>query len=227
MSSTACWIESSLGHFSRDFCRSNGVTADSDVMNNLGTETVLQLHLEPFRQVYAPLIAEWPRTRQELFWLAPSTNPPLTAAKIAAWQKRSGRSFVYRQAGDPSPIAYAELNPMRRHASHLWLGHCVVRPNLRGEGIGRRFVWELLSEAFEQLGADRVLLIVFPENAAAVRCYRRCGFRVAGSEFHRFGDNASKCRLLRLEAQPFDTVAAVSREDPRNRSAYSDGKNAP
>lgn len=176
----------------------------------VGTETQAQIRLLPFRQVYASLIAGWVKTLQELHWLSPSTPPPLTADKIGAWQRPQGRSFVCARGPDSTPLGYAELNPMRHRADQLWLGHCIVHPAHRGQGIGRAFVRALLSEAFDGMFARRISLIVFPKNVMAVRCYLAAGFRVVGEEEHRFAGLGSKCRFLRLETRhcPLDRGSA-------------------
>jgi GNAT superfamily N-acetyltransferase len=65
-------------------------------------------------------------------------------------------------------------------------GEAVVRwfvldADLRGRGLGRRLMGELLSEA-EHLGFSRVALETFSELTAAARIYRDAGFEVVWSE---------------------------------------------
>ncbi len=158
--------------------------------------------LRPFDPAYAEVIAGWVQSEQELLWLAPSTAGPLTADKISAWQRPSGDAFVYAEENHAPPVAYGELNPMRREPDHLWVGHVIVSPAHRGQGIGQAFVRAMLDYAFETVCANRVSLIVFPGNLAALRCYRRVGFEVVGHEHHRFGRNNTEHRFLRLEALP-------------------------
>ena len=160
-----------------------------------------QLRLQPFDVRLAGVVADWTSTRLELHLLAPSTRPPLTAAKVLAWKKVGGVAVVLHESGAPSPIGYAEINTMRRCARHYWLGHIVVDPSQRGRGIGRRFVGMLLDHAFGELHADRVSLIVFPENAPAIRCYTSAGFSEVGEEHHSFNGATVRLRLLRLEAR--------------------------
>lgn len=97
------------------------------------------------------------------------------------------------------PVGYGEVTPLQRHRDHVWLGHVIIRPEDRGRGIGARFVQELLSEACEALAATRAILVVFPDNISAIRCYRRVGFTVVGEERHRFRAGFPPERLLRLE----------------------------
>ncbi|MBI4580594.1 MAG: hypothetical protein HY718_12880, partial [Planctomycetes bacterium] len=52
------------------------------------------LCLVPFDPLMAPVVARWTRDDRELFWLAPRTVPPLTAAKVVAWASPDGRPLL-------------------------------------------------------------------------------------------------------------------------------------
>ena len=160
-----------------------------------------ELDLKPFDERFAGVVAGWVETEEELRWLAPSTEPPLNAPKVIAWKKPNGLRFVLTRGDDPLPLGYAELNPMRRDAGHKWLGHVVVNPGCRGHGLGGVVVRTLLSYAFDRLFAERVSLIVFPDNTVAIQCYLGAGFTVLGEEHHRFNDAGPRHRLLRLQAE--------------------------
>ena len=159
------------------------------------------LGLQRFDPLDAAEIADWVVTSQELYWLAPSTEQPLTAEKVLGWTRPGGIALVLTRAEFAGPIGYGELNPMRNQANRLWLGHVLVHPDQRGRGTGQTFVRALLDHAFNRLFAVRVSLIVFPQNKAAVCCYRRVGFTIVGEEYHRFGGSGTHHRLLRLEIQ--------------------------
>lgn len=160
--------------------------------------------ISAFDERDAAAIVRWAETDADVRLVAPGTAPPLTVEKILAWQRPGGRAYVLRDEdlrAASQPLAYAELNPMPSEPHHLWLGHCIVRPDLRGRGLGLRFVRELLSTAFGRLGCRKVSLIVFPDNEPAVRCYRRAGFLALGEEWHVFADDV-RSTLLRMEAYP-------------------------
>ncbi|UCE59317.1 MAG: GNAT family N-acetyltransferase [Phycisphaerales bacterium] len=155
--------------------------------------------LEPFRREYAPTVASWMSSDQELRWLSPCTPPPLTSDKVLAWHKPGNSPFLFMQGGDATPAGYGELNRMRRDPDHHWLGHVVIRPGLRGRGLGNRLVGSLVQHAFGQLSAKRISLIVFPDNRPAIECYTAQGFALVGDEFHRFVDGGPKEHMLRFE----------------------------
>lgn len=155
-------------------------------------------YLGRFDPLYAPLVASWVRTPQELEWLAPATPPPLTAAKVAAWGKeRSNRLLLFTGAGD-LPIAYAELNPMLGLSEQMWIGHFLLDPSARGRAWGVRFAQALLAEAFVNQSARDVFLVVFPENERAIRCYERAGFVALGEEKKHFPATGREHLFLRM-----------------------------
>jgi RimJ/RimL family protein N-acetyltransferase len=155
--------------------------------------------LLPFTPVWAPVIASWVRDDDELRRLAPSTPPPLTPEKVEAWRRDGGWPMLLFDQRLPEPIGYAELNPMRGDPRHYWLGHVLIEPSLRGGGLGRAFVRLVLRFAETELGARRISLIVFPDNPAALACYRAVGFQAIREERHRFGRSSPRHRLLRME----------------------------
>lgn len=160
-------------------------------------------YLRPFDKLMAPLVASWCRNPQELFWLAPKTPPPLTAAKVVAWPGPNGQAFLFYRERVFEPLGYLELNPMPGEPGHLWIGHCVVPPESRGRGIGRHMVELILDEAFLFRNADRVSLVAFPDNQSAIRCYRSAGFLDEGEQLRSFPTTGREhvMRLMSIEAR--------------------------
>ncbi len=161
-----------------------------------------RLRLAVFDPLCAAQIAQWVETPEQLRWVAPSTQLPLTPAKVAGWKKPEGQAFLLRHEGDARPVGYGELNPMRAAPEHPWLGHVIVRPDQRGLGIGQALVRALVEHACDRLFARAVSLIVCPDNSAAIECYRRVGFAITGEEHHRFGASGPRHRFLRLDIEP-------------------------
>jgi RimJ/RimL family protein N-acetyltransferase len=174
---------------------------------------------------HAAVIGGWVSTGEVLVWLGASDWWPLTPEKVVGWKRPGGAAFVYERAagasgrshesvwtidpfhssssaaqrGHTELLAYGELNPMRGEADHFWLGHVIVNPRCRGRGIGAEFVRRIVRHGVECLGVRRVSLIVFPENAAAMACYRAAGFSKSGEEFHSSATSGDALRLIRME----------------------------
>ena len=59
------------------------------------------------------------------------------------------------------------------------LGRLAVHPDRRGGGLGHQLVAELMQRGAEHPGLPEYGLYVYPDNEAALRCYRAAGFVVA------------------------------------------------
>lgn len=169
--------------------------------------------LTRFDALYAPLLAAWVRTEQDLTWLAPGTRPPLTSAKIAAWGSERPCRYLYWRPDMDVPSAYAELNPMPNVPDQLWVGHFLVDPVCRGRGIGRAFMARLLELAFLQHGCAGVLLVVFPDNPAAIRCYEQSGMVAIGNESRWFAATNRRHDFIRMaiDRAMFDECVRLGR----------------
>lgn len=154
--------------------------------------------LSPFMPGKAALVAGWAPSARELLWLAPKTFPPLTAAKVIAWSTEGACPLLLYRDEDMEPLGYVELNPMPGEPRHLWMGHCVIATGRRGEGLGRIMVGLLLQYAFRHRPADRVSLVVFPENVSAIRCYRACGFGDVGMQTKYFYPGGQHYTMLQM-----------------------------
>ena len=154
--------------------------------------------LTSFDLLYAPLVSSWIRSDQELEWLAPGTPPPLTAHKVAAWGESDSNRFLYWRAGDDSPGAYGELNRMPDRSNKMWIGHVIVAPERRGRSYGAEITAALVNRAFVVHRVEAALLVVFPENEGAVRCYRRIGMVAMGRERKHFKTTQRVHTFLRM-----------------------------
>ena len=155
-------------------------------------------YLAPFDRLMAPVVAGWARDGRDLFWLAPSTPAPLTAAKVVGWAGPDGGPRLFRRDDVLEPLGYLELNPMPGQPGHHWLGHCVIRQDQRGTGLGRLMIQLVLTEAFEARGARQISLMVFPENLAAYRCYVRTGFHEINNQYKYFPTTGRQYRMVQM-----------------------------
>ena len=74
--------------------------------------------------------------------------------------------------------AYAILRGINEHSRAIELKRIVVATPERG--LGRKMLQELIRIAFRELGAHRLFLDVFDDNARARHLYESLGFRYEG-----------------------------------------------
>jgi RimJ/RimL family protein N-acetyltransferase len=158
-------------------------------------------------------MAGWVTTPEELRLLAPATDAPLTAAKVRSWHKKGVNAFLGWFDDEELPVGYGEINVMPYTDGQMWLGHILVAPSHRHLGLGQRLVRGLLEIAFGELGAWNVCLIVFPDNAVAIRCYEVVGMTEVGPERWRHPDTGEVSILLRMEIGR-KKYLALSRSQP-------------
>jgi RimJ/RimL family protein N-acetyltransferase len=180
-------------------------------------------YLTAFDHRLAPIVASWIQTGEELTWLAPGTRPPLTSAKVDAWGDASDHQFLLWTTDCVEPIGYGELNHMPERPEQMWLGHFVVDPAQRGRSHGTRFAGMLLARAFLDYSATDVLLVVFPDNKTAIRCYERVGMAPLGNERKYFRATRQEHLFLRMgiTRSRFEALAAAGQlpaESPKLRS---------
>jgi RimJ/RimL family protein N-acetyltransferase len=178
-----------------------GQYGGNSVAGNAGrSDRPASCRLAPFDPAWAKLLISWVHDEREMYWLAPKTPPPLTIGEILGWRRPDHDPYALLLPGRPEPIGYGELNPMTGARREYWLGHLIVDPAFRGRGYGAQLTRLLLQEAFEQRGARRVTLVVFPDNQPALACYRAAGMRDDGHEWHTFPAYGRQECLIRLAA---------------------------
>jgi len=93
---------------------------------------------------------------------------------------------------------HGNKNPRRQHAWGLGIS---VRDDWQGRGVGSRMMTTLLDLADNWLGALRVELTVYAENAVAIAMYKKFGFVIEGTHRAyalrdgRFVDSLAMARL--------------------------------
>lgn len=88
---------------------------------------------------------------------------------------RFGKLIVYREEGDPRPIAVCELLREYNAPHRAYVFGYYVRSDQQGKGIGQKFFSEVM-RIIEEDGFEEVSLTVDVENKPAVRVYEKLGF---------------------------------------------------
>lgn len=117
-------------------------------------------------------------------WAGGTFRWPLNGAELHEYLERSRRPDsplrVYRVVAAETGewIGHVDLCPSVRNDGSGQIGRVLIGdPRLRGRGIGRRMMAQVLDVAFFELGLWRVELHVAKANPRARRCYRSLGFR--------------------------------------------------
>jgi putative acetyltransferase len=129
---------------------------------------------------------------------------------IAQWRERLNANtdldYVFVALADGDIIGNCGLhgnkNPRRRHAWGLGMS---VRDDWQGRGVGSRMMATLLDLADNWLGALRIELTVYADNAVAIAMYKKFGFVIEGTH-HVFalrdGQFVDAIAMARLHPHP-------------------------
>jgi GNAT superfamily N-acetyltransferase len=138
-----------------------------------GAQAIVDLH----RRVYTTEFA-----RNEAFMTAVAKT--VQDALAAGWPAAGGAVWLVRR---PDGRVEGSLGLTREAESVAQLRWFVFTPALRGQGLGRRLLAELLAEA-RDAGLSKIELDTYTELEAAARLYLEVGFRATGDrERHDWG----------------------------------------
>lgn len=139
------------------------------------------------------------------FWRYPGVyafydldRDPEDVARVRDPERRAGRWFAVDDADSGALVGFYEVKPGDDREVELGLG---LRPDLNGRGLGLAFVLEGVRFVREDLGHDRVVLLVAVFNDRARKVYERAGFRTRGTQM--LGTGGEVVEFLEMElAEP-------------------------
>ena len=126
---------------------------------------------------HAREIMGWfPDTQSVTRWGSPYTRYPLreeTFFEDIYWSKINSMVAI---GEDGQLLGFGQF--------YLKLGRChlarlVINPEFRGQGLGEKFIAELMEYGAEQLDSQDFSLYVMSDNKVAYSCYRALGFELA------------------------------------------------
>ncbi len=128
---------------------------------------------------------------------------------IADWTERLGRdatsNYIFVALAGDEVIGHAGLHGSKNvRRQHAWGLGISIRDDWQRRGVGTRLMETVIDLADQWLGALRIELTVFTDNAAALALYRKFGFEVEGVH-----------RAWALRDGAYMDVTAMARLHPR------------
>ena len=112
-----------------------------------------------------------------LRWAGPKVPFPFAPAELPELLAvPGGGSYCLAEGGRGSPIGFGQYWPRPDATVHLL--RIIVRPESRGQGMGRELCGQLVSRAVASAPAQAVTLNVYRDNVAAIGLYQQLGFAV-------------------------------------------------
>ncbi len=141
------------------------------------------LFLYPFDPSHAEFLTDWvPDKRSLLEFGGPGLSLPLTAEQLLAPtdsempdNDRRLYSISSREVG--MLAGHGEILDIDHTAKTGRMARVLLAPMFRGAGYGHELVGLLCTAAFDIVELREVSLRVFDDNAAAIACYEKAGFK--------------------------------------------------
>jgi RimJ/RimL family protein N-acetyltransferase len=142
------------------------------------------------RWLATPEVARWwiptpPREQIRAELVTPPNAPPLPLDTAAGWAP-----FLACEGGEPFGYIQA-YRVVASHADGFWLDQTdpfalgidqfIGVPERIGRGLGTRMVRAFVARLFEDPRVTSVQTDPSPDNARAIACYRKAGFRDVGA----------------------------------------------
>lgn len=145
------------------------------------------------------LLESWVTDAELLFQFSGTDfSFPLTERQIMDYQiEYPDRRFYLGYSADNLPTAFGEVIP--QDSGYPRLGRILIgQPDLRGQGLGRKFIESLVEECRRLYNIDTVELFVWEKNYAAIRCYESVGFRLLVNKFNVLIHNGISYQIYKM-----------------------------
>ena len=148
----------------------------------------MDITLKPFEQSDIYLLTSWVDSEELLLsWAGTFFKYPLDQQQLAYYLKSSLESpparliFKAIDSSSKQTIGHIELDGFDLENQSAFICRVLVGPaKMRGRGLGKIIVKQLVDLAFNNLDLHRLAVGVLEFNQAAIHCYKQCGFQHEG-----------------------------------------------
>ncbi|MDJ1504542.1 GNAT family protein [Xanthocytophaga agilis] len=141
-----------------------------------------QIQLEPFTSTDFNQFIGWITSEKALIQFAGSTfQYPVTREQLEKHIVSESREiFRVRHITHNSIVGHAEMVVNQSNEGARLALILIGDPSMRGKGLGKELIRELLSLGFNKMNLHRIELNVYDFNHLAITCYQQAGFRIEG-----------------------------------------------
>ena len=134
----------------------------------------MSLTHRPVAEKDIQVICGFPQSEEELFFLFPKAEFPLAPSQLKEAIAQRSDTTVVEFGGEVAAFA----NFYRWEAGGCCsIGNVIVAPEVRGRGIGRYLIEQMINLAFSKHQAVKVTVSCFNQNVAALLLYPKLGFQ--------------------------------------------------
>jgi len=136
-----------------------------------------QTRLRPATGADAATLMSWLAKRDDcMLWGGPAFRHPFTPTSFVE-DMRLASLASYALTDDSSTLL--GVGQIYRKLERIHLARLAIRPEVRGTGLGKRLISELIGAGEAMFARYEASVFVYRHNTAALRCYKRTGFVAA------------------------------------------------
>jgi ribosomal protein S18 acetylase RimI-like enzyme len=128
----------------------------------------------PVKEKDIQFICGFPQSEDELFFLYPKATFPLVASQLQDAITQRSDSTVVELGG--KVVAFANFYRWET-GGNCSIGNVIVSPAIRGRGVGRYLIEQMINLAFSKHQATEVTVSCFNKNVAGLLLYPKLGFQ--------------------------------------------------
>ncbi|MDR6555265.1 GNAT family N-acetyltransferase [Paenibacillus qinlingensis] len=121
------------------------------------------------------IISTFPRNAEELYFMSPAFQFPLTPEQlIASTQNRLKQTVVVDEKGQV--LGYANIYGYEE-GNRCWLGNVIVSSEARGKGAAESLIRTMMAQAKDELQVKELHLVCHNVNTRGLLFYAKLGFK--------------------------------------------------
>lgn len=152
-------------------------------------------------------ILHFPLDKTELFYFFPSATYPLTLEQLETQLSVRHDSTVMLENSllqKNEIIGFANFyNVENRNIA--FIGNVIIKPEKRGQGLGKKLVQTMIASGFKQLNLKEVHLSCYNQNTPALLFYMHLGFKPYAIETRQDLNN-QPAALIHLRVKKSDST---------------------
>ncbi|SDW24435.1 GNAT family N-acetyltransferase [Paenibacillus sp. CF384] len=131
-------------------------------------------------------ISSFPQSAEELFYVSPRFQYPLTPDQIMKVLENRFEPTVILDEESGQVIAYANLYDIKDEK--CWLGNVIVSSSFRGKGAAAYLLQTMKDKAKTEYGALQLVLSCASTNSRGLAFYHKLGFKPIGMRINNIED---------------------------------------
>ena len=148
-------------------------------------------------------LVNFPQSRTELFYFFPSATYPLTPEQLEKQLNKRHESTVMLEKSslqEKEIIGFANFYNVKNR-NIAFIGNIIIKPEKRGQGLGRKLVQTMIITGFKRLNLKEVHVSCYKQNTPALLFYKQLGFKPYATEIRQDLHNQETTDLIHLKVK--------------------------